>query len=49
MFRPIDDPVSHAYDMIYRQLFDYVHALPDLTDIGTRLLLSPEYLFDELM
>jgi hypothetical protein len=47
MFRPIDDPVSYVYDRIYRKLSDYVHALPDMTDIGTRLLLSPEALFHE--
>jgi hypothetical protein len=47
MFRPVGDPFSYVYGKIYHQLSDYVHALPDMTDIGTRLLLSPEALFNE--
>jgi hypothetical protein len=47
MFRPINDPISFVYGEIYRKLSDYVHALPDMTDIGTRLLASPDALFDE--
>lgn len=46
-FKPIEDPVSSIYDRIYRKLSDYVHALPDATDIGARLLTAPEDLFDE--
>lgn len=41
----VPDPVDMIYNRLYRRLSTNVHVVPDMTDIGSRLLVKPDEIF----